>query len=97
MFLTYFSPEPALNQKKNIIVSDPKMKHLFTFNHFIAMITSNQISRVFMWNLNRQNGKGNRAGQRGGERETESESTRLVEREKVCGLEMLFAGVRNGR
>ncbi len=77
MFLTYFGPEPALKQKKkNIIVSDPKMKHLFTFNHFIAMIPSHQISRVFMWNLNRQNVMGNRAGQR------ERESTRLVERER---------------
>jgi hypothetical protein len=33
---------------KCIIVSDPQMKHPFTFNQFIAMILSLQITRVFM-------------------------------------------------
>jgi hypothetical protein len=45
------------------------MKHPFTFNCFIAMILSHQISRVFMRNLNRQDVMGNRAGQRERERE----------------------------
>jgi hypothetical protein len=57
------------------------MKHTFMFNQFIAMITSHQISRVFMQILNRYNVMGNRAEQP--ERERQSDGLRESERTRV--------------
>ncbi len=70
------------------IVSDPQMKHPFMFNQFIAMITSHQIIRAFMWNIYRKDEVGNRP--EAPERETESSRLVVQEKERWLNLEMAW-------
>ncbi len=70
------------------IVSNPQMKHPFTFNQVNSMIIFHQIIRVFNRNGNRQNGQGNIADKRARDRERNREQQIRGEREAAL--------VRNG-
>jgi len=48
IYPTHVLADMSMNMVDMNIVRDPHMKHLFTFNQFIAMMPSHQIIRVFM-------------------------------------------------